>query len=246
MIKSQYPHSGFWHDFKPDSGLFCFKKSYFYCPKTPIKYGLFANSNESCYSAPVFETTRIFTMSVARELTKGFGSVAATMIAAGSLVLSPMAFADDAANEQQRPATPVAVSTTSTSTTDKARTLEAWEDAQDYSLENAVISYAVYGRTKNFTNEQLANGFVTLFGRQEVDPSDLKSWADKQDRMGASIYLYIDGVQFGPYGINQGIEEVPEVARMFLQHKPVMERRMAQAPAGGTSMFASNDFNREQ
>lgn len=106
---------------------------------------------------------------------------------------------------------------------------QAWQDASACSTEEPVIAYALYGSMKGYSNARLRQGFVTLFDRARVPASDLRQFSAIEENAGASVGFYVDGVSFGPFTIEQGMNEVPKIAEMYKEHKPVQAARLRNA-----------------
>ncbi len=104
--------------------------------------------------------------------------------------------------------------------------VQAWQDASACSAEEPVIAYALYGSMKGYSNARLRQGFVTLFDNEGVPKSDLRQFSALEDSSGASVGFYIDGLQFGPYPISEGVDRVPHLAKMYLENKPVQAARL--------------------
>ena len=78
------------------------------------------------------------------------------------------------------------------------RKLEAWEQAQDYSIAHSVVAFAVYGRTVDSSAQANAQKIQRFLERKNI-PSHYFI-ADEND-MGSSIGFYIKGVSYGPIGL---------------------------------------------
>ncbi len=92
--------------------------------------------------------------------------------------------------------------------------LEAWEKAQDYSLAHPVITFAVYGRTEKFTAMENADRIKKFFSNQNVTS---EYFLAKEDRMGASVGFYIQGVSYGPIGLAKAFPLIQKVVAHYKQ-----------------------------
>ena len=93
-----------------------------------------------------------------------------------------------------------------------SRPLEAWEQAQDYSLAHPVIAFAVYGRTKKLTARENAERIRNYFLKQNITS---KFFLAKEERMGASVGFYIQGVSYGPIGLAKALPVIQTVAAHY-------------------------------
>lgn len=158
-------------------------------------------------------------------------SIAGAGLIGTSMMFGSIAANADEAPRQQATATPVASRTIAPNIVDakiKAEVSQAWQDAQDYSIDNAVISYLIIGQTDRFSNDQIRGGFAKLFTNEGngVAFSDLKSFGAAKNLQGARIGFYIDSAQFGPYDFIEAVKQIPKLSKMFLEHKPVKLKRM--------------------
>ena len=78
--------------------------------------------------------------------------------------------------------------------------LEAWEQAQDYSLAHPVIAFAVYGKTVEATARENAEKIKQFLQQKNV--TSRYFLADEHD-MGSSVGFYIQGVQYGPKALSK-------------------------------------------
>ncbi len=86
--------------------------------------------------------------------------------------------------------------------------LEAWEQAQDFSLAHSVVAFAVYGRTKNATAKENAEKITLFFQQQNV--ASRYFLAEEYD-IGSSVGFYIQGVQYGPKALSKAVPLIHQV-----------------------------------
>ena len=92
--------------------------------------------------------------------------------------------------------------------------LEAWEQAQEYSLDHPVIAFAVYGRTDNATAQENGEKLKRFFERNNITSQYFL--ADEHD-MGSSVGFYIQGVQYGPKALSEAMPLIRQVIQHFKQ-----------------------------
>lgn len=88
------------------------------------------------------------------------------------------------------------------------KSLEAWEQAQDYSLAHPVIAFAVYGRTRDATAQQNAEIIKAYLAEHNIT---CKYYLGKEERMGASIALFIQGLAYGPKALSKALPLIHQV-----------------------------------
>lgn len=86
--------------------------------------------------------------------------------------------------------------------------LEAWEYAQDYSLDQPVVAFAVYGRTQDATAHENAEKIKTFLKSKNVTSM---YFLGKEDRMGSSVGFFIQGVAYGPKGLSNALPLIQQV-----------------------------------
>ncbi len=92
------------------------------------------------------------------------------------------------------------------------RPLEAWEQAQDYSLINPVIAFAVYGRTEKFTAKENAERIQTFFAGQNIQS---KYFLAKENQMKSAASFFLQGVSYGPIGLAKALSVIQTVAAHY-------------------------------
>ena len=80
--------------------------------------------------------------------------------------------------------------------------LEAWEQAQDYSLVHPVIAFAVYGRTPNFTARENAERIREFFAGQNIQS---QYFLALEHDMKSAVEFFIQGVSYGPVGLGNAL-----------------------------------------
>jgi len=94
---------------------------------------------------------------------------------------------------------------------------EAWMKAQDYSLENPVVAFAVYGRTPDMTCKQIGEKIKSGYAERGIRSVYFLA---NEDHMGSAIGLYIKGVPYGPKAIGEIIPVLKEVAAHYSEALP--------------------------
>ncbi len=88
------------------------------------------------------------------------------------------------------------------------RPLEAWQEALSYSKDHPIIGFAVYGRTTDATALQNAEKIKNYLAKHGINS---KYFLGKEDKMGASVALFIQGVPYGPKGLSKAAPLIHEV-----------------------------------
>ncbi|HBR68837.1 MAG TPA: hypothetical protein DEA55_05620 [Rhodospirillaceae bacterium] len=86
---------------------------------------------------------------------------------------------------------------------------EAWMDASDYSATNPGVAVAVYGRTHDATNKQIAEFVQSTLTEKGVSA---KYFTSLEDKDGVGLLFYINGHQYGPVGLPKMMQTIEEVA----------------------------------
>ena len=86
--------------------------------------------------------------------------------------------------------------------------LEAWQEALRYSKDHPFVGFAVYGRTTDASARQNAEKIKTYLAEQGIKS---KYYLGKENKMGSSIALFIQGVPYGPKGLSKAAPLIHEV-----------------------------------
>lgn len=92
--------------------------------------------------------------------------------------------------------------------------VEAWQEAMLYSKGHPVIAFAVYGRTTDSTARQNAEKIQTYLAEHGIKS---KYYLGKENKMGSSVALFIQGVPYGPKGLNKAAPLIHEVIAHYKQ-----------------------------
>lgn len=150
-------------------------------------------------------------MTKRRKLRDGFAPAALAL----ALLVAP-SFAE----EESPPSDPEV-------TIDGSSEPEAWIQAQDYSLENIVIAYAVYGRTPRYSGEEIVAGLNEMLREQGMSDNEIQAWTANTDHMGVGIGFYVDGVELNDntLSLTEAAAGIPHFVEMYREHAPLMRER---------------------
>lgn len=90
--------------------------------------------------------------------------------------------------------------------------LEVWQEALLYSKDHPVVSFAVYGRTKQFTSLENAEKITGFFAHQNIKS---KYFLAMEDDMGSAVEFFIQGVPYGPVGLTKALPLIQQVANHY-------------------------------
>ncbi len=84
-------------------------------------------------------------------------------------------------------------------------------DASDYSAAHPTVpSFAVNGRAQNATNEQIMNYIQERFASNGITNS--VAFSGRKEKVGVSMYFYLNGHQYGPVGFAKMDATIDQVA----------------------------------
>jgi hypothetical protein len=86
--------------------------------------------------------------------------------------------------------------------------LEAWEQAQDYSLAHPVVAFAIYGRTQDATTRENAEKIKKFLQNKNITSM---YFLGKENTMGSSVAFFIQGVAYGPKGLSKALPVIKQV-----------------------------------
>ena len=91
---------------------------------------------------------------------------------------------------------------------------EAWEQAQDYSLAQPVIAFAVYGRIKDATAEDIGEKIKDVLASYDIQS---KYFLADENHIGSSVNFFIQGVPYGPTGLSKAVPLIRQVVDHYTE-----------------------------
>ncbi len=94
---------------------------------------------------------------------------------------------------------------------------EAWQKALLCSKDHPIITFAVYGRIKDATAQDIGEKIKGVFTSYDIQS---KYFLADENHIGSSVNFFIQGVPYGPTGLSKAVPLIRQVVDHYTQEYP--------------------------